>query len=64
MALMRGEPMGRAKFEVRVGELKNGKETGKEEIIREMVKVRGSGWWIRSGGYIIYMLCLKTGDML
>ena len=39
----RGSYFGRAEVEVRVGKLKNGKTTGKEEITRE----------IGSGGYVI-----------
>ena len=40
----RGNYFGRAKVEVRVGKLKNGKATSKNEI---------TGWCIGSGGYII-----------
>ena len=39
-----GEPIGRPEVEVRVGKLKNRKEKG------EMIK----GWWIGSGGYLIW----------
>ena len=42
-----GEPIGRAEVEVRVGKLKNGKATGKDEIIGEMIKGGGDrvvGW--------------------
>ena len=35
------EPSGRAEVEVRVGKLKNGKATGKDEITGEMIKGRG-----------------------
>ena len=40
MGLMgfRGEPIGRAEVDVRVGKLKNGKSVGKNEITEEMVK--------------------------
>ena len=37
----RGEPIGRAEVEVRVGKLKNGKAAGKDEVIREMRKGGG-----------------------
>ena len=33
-----GEPIGRAEVELRVGKLKNGKATGKDEITGEMIK--------------------------
>ena len=33
-----GESVGRVEIEVRVGKLKNGKATGKDEITGEMVK--------------------------
>ena len=36
-----GEPIGRAKVEVRVRKLKNGKAAGKDEITGEMVKGGG-----------------------
>ena len=36
-----GEPIGRAEAEVRVGELKNGKAAGKDEITGEMIKGGG-----------------------
>ena len=36
-----GEPIGRAEVEVRVGKLKNGKATGKDEITEEMIKRGG-----------------------
>ena len=32
-----GEPIGRAEDEVRVGKLKNGKDTGGDEITGEMI---------------------------
>ena len=32
------EPIGRAEVEARVGKLKNGKATGKDEIIGKMIK--------------------------
>ena len=34
----RGEPIGRAEVEVRVGKLKNGKGAGKDGIIGEVIK--------------------------
>ena len=37
----RGEPIRRAEFEVRVGEFKNGKATGKDEVTGEMIKGGG-----------------------
>ena len=37
----RGEPIGRAEVEVRVGKLKNGKAAGKNEITGEMIKDGG-----------------------
>ena len=59
-----GEPIGRAEVEVRVQKLKN----VKDETTREMIKVEMTGWWIRSGGYVIWPLrvglCLKTGDLV
>ena len=36
-----GEPIGRAKVEVRLGKLKNGKARGKDKITLEMKKGRG-----------------------
>ena len=36
-----GEPIGRAKFEVRLGKLNNGKAAGKNEITGEMIKGGG-----------------------
>ena len=36
-----GEPIRRAEIEVRVGKLKNGKATGKDEITGEMIKDGG-----------------------
>ena len=54
--------------ELRKGKLKNGKATGKHEITGEMIKGELTGWWILSGGYIIWPLrvelCLKIGDLL
>ena len=50
-------------MKVRVGKLKNGKATGKDEITGEMI-----GWWIGSGGYVIWPLrvelSLKIVDLL
>ena len=40
--------------EVRVGKLKNGKATGKDEITGEMIK----------GGLDLVVLCLKIRDLL
>ena len=37
----RGEPIGRAEVEVRVGKLKNGKAAGGNEITEEIIKGRG-----------------------
>ena len=37
-----GESIGRAEVEVRVGKLKNGKVTGKNEITAEMIKGGGN----------------------
>ena len=37
----RGEPIGRAKVEVKVNQLKNGKATGKDEITGEIIKGGG-----------------------
>ena len=51
-----GEPIGSAEVEVRVGKLKNGKATGKDEITGEMIKLEVTGWWIGSGGYVIWPL--------
>ena len=52
-----GEPIERAEVEVRVGKLKNGKATGKDEITGEMIK---------SGGYRlvdwIWRLCNMAFD--
>ena len=39
-----GEPIGRAEVEVRVGKLKNGKATGKDEITGNMIE--GGGDWV------------------
>ena len=36
-----GEPIRRAEVEVRVGKLKNGKATGKDEITRDLIKGGG-----------------------
>ena len=36
-----GEPIGRTEVKVRVGKLKNGKATGKDEITGEMIKDEG-----------------------
>ena len=38
-----GQPIGRAKVEVRVGKLKNGKDAGKAEVTEEMIKNGGGG---------------------
>ena len=38
----RGEPIGIAEVEVRVGKLKNGKATSKDEITGEMIKGGGN----------------------
>ena len=65
----RGEPIGRAEVEVRVGKLKNGKAAGKDVIIGKIIKGggdRGSGldleaiviWHLR------VVLCLKIRDLL
>ena len=64
-----GEPIGRADFELRVGELKNGKATGKNEITGEMIKGGGDrGWWIGYGDCVLWplrvMLFLKIGVLL
>ena len=37
-----GEPIRRTDFEVRVGKLKNGKATGKDEVTGEMIKGGGN----------------------
>ena len=37
----RGEPIGRAEVEVRVGKLKDGKAASKDEITGEMIKDQG-----------------------
>ena len=37
----RGEPIGRAEVEVRVGKLKNGEAAGNDEITGEMIKGGG-----------------------
>ena len=41
---------------------------GKDEITGEIIKVEVIGWWIGSGGYVIYplrvVLCLKIEDRL
>ena len=37
----RGEPIGRAELEMRMGKLKNGNTAGKDEITREMIKGGG-----------------------
>ena len=42
----RGEPIGRAEIEVRVGKLKNGKAAGKDEVKGEMIKGGGVVDWI------------------
>ena len=42
----RGEPIGRAEVEVRVGKLKDAKTAGKDEVTGEMIKGGGAGWWI------------------
>ena len=64
----RGGPIGRAEVEVRKGKFKNGKASGKDEITGEMIKGGVTGWWIGSGGHIIWplrvVLCLKIGDPL
>ena len=39
----RGEPIGRAEVEVRVGKLKTGKSARKDEITGELIKGRGRG---------------------
>ena len=39
--IRRGEPIRRAKVEVRVGKLKNGKFAGKDEITGEIIKGEG-----------------------
>ena len=38
----KGEPIGRAEVEVRMGKLKNGKAAGKDEITGEMIKGGGN----------------------
>ena len=45
-----GEPIGRAEVEVRIGKLKNKNAAGGDEITVEMI-----GWWIRYGGYVIWL---------
>ena len=63
-----GEPIGRAEVEVRVGKLKNGKPSGKDEITGEMIT--GGGDMVVDW---IWRLCnmgfessgvLKIGDLL
>ena len=39
---------------MKVGKLKNGKAAGKDEITNEMIKEEVIGWWIGSGGYVIW----------
>ena len=64
----RGNPIGRAEVEVKVGKLKNGKVASKYKITGEMIKGGGDRWWIGSRGYVIWslrlVLCLKIGDLL
>ena len=57
----RGEPISRMEFKVRVGELKIGKATGKDEVTGEIIKVRGNRvvYWI-----LRVVLCWKTRNML
>ena len=62
------KPIGRAEVEMRVQKLNNGKAAGNDEITGEMKKVEVTGWWIGSGGYVIWplrvVLCLKIGYLL
>ena len=63
-----GEPIGRAKVEMRVGKLNNGKATGKDEITGEMIKCGGDRVvdWIWRLCNMIFEIggVLKTGDLL
>ena len=63
-----GEPIERAEVEVRLWKHKNGKAAGKNKITGKMIKGEVTGWWIGSGGYVIWplrvVLCLKTGDLI
>ena len=58
----RGEPMGRAEVEVRVGKLKNGKTASKDEITGEMIKGKGNKVvdWIWRLCNMAF--CLNIGD--
>ena len=55
------ELIGRAEVEMRLGKLKNGKASGKDEITEEMIKGGGDrvvDWTLR------VVVCLNTGDLL
>ena len=51
-----------------MGKLKNGKDTGKDEVIGEMIKVGGNRVMDCFGGCVIWLLrvvlSLNTGDLL
>ena len=54
-----GEPTGRAKVEVRVGKLKNGKAAGKGEITGEMIK--GGGDWVVDWTWRVCNMAFESG---
>ena len=59
-----GKKFGIAEIEMRVEKLKKGNSAGKDKITGDRV----TGWWILSGGYVIWLLKvelrLKIGDLL
>ena len=55
----RGEPIGRAKVEVRVGKLKNGKTAGKDEITGEIIK--GGGDRVVDWIWKLYKMAFESG---
>ena len=57
-----GEPIGRAEFEVRTGNLKNGKVAGKDAITGEMIK--GGNDRVVDWIWRLFNMAFKTEDLL